>query len=321
MNRIKPYIKLMRIKHWVKNLLVLFPVIFSGMLFSRVDLLADSALGMAAFCLASSSVYIFNDLWDADRDKLHPVKKDRPIASGAASKPASVALLFILLAAAAALNFAATGLAEGVAAGPEEGPAVGPEVGQAVGPAVARVAGPALCLALYLGLNAIYSISWKNIPILDVTILASGFFLRVFYGSLVTGITMSAWLYLTIIALSFYLGLGKRRGEYKEGQNGETREVLSKYTLDFLSTNMTVFFALGLVFYSLWATDAETISRTSEYVIWTIPLVFVICLRYSFLISKGSLGDPVEVVWKDKPLIGLIVCFAFSIIAVVYMGL
>lgn len=290
--RISTLVSLVRCKHWVKNVLVLFPIVFDGALVARPDLTAKAVCALLAFCFVSSAVYVLNDLRDVKSDRKHPTKCRRPIASGAVT-PAqartvaivSIALFAVFGAAAAGTNLAAWA-----------------------------------CILAYAVTNVVYSMGLKHVPVLDVAILAAGFFLRVLYGALVTDIVISAWLYLTVFALSFYLGLGKRRNEYVKMAGSGTREVLSKYPKEFLDSNMTVFFALGLVFYSLWATDASTVERTSEYVIWTIPLVFVICLRYSFLVSGESSGDPVEVVFKDKVLLALIALFAVVMLVVIYAG-
>lgn len=288
---------LMRPKHWVKNALVLFPVVFGGALTDPAAL-ASSALGLAAFCLVASGIYVVNDLNDVERDRANPRKAHRPIASGAVSEGLARVVAVVLFAGAAALNVAAA------AAG--------------AGDQLTSLS----CLMVYVVLNLLYSTGLKSVPIVDIAILAAGYFLRVLYGSCLTGIEISAWLYLTIISLSFYLGLGKRRGEREAAQatGGEVREVVSKYPEDFLSTNMTVFFTLGLVFYSLWATDAAISAHTGGRMAWTIPLVFLICLRYSFLLGREQHGDPVDVVFSDRALLGLLAAFCVAVVAIVYLG-
>lgn len=290
-------VALMRPKHWVKNALVLFPVVFGGALVDPAAL-ESSALGLAAFCLVASGIYVVNDLNDVERDRANPRKAHRPIASGAVPEGLARAIAVALFVGGAAL---------GVAAG-----AAG------AGSPLASLA----CLATYVVINLLYSGGLKSVPIVDIAILAAGYFLRVLYGSCLTGIEISAWLYLTIISLSFYLGLGKRRGErdVARATGGEVREVVSKYPADFLSTNMTVFFTLGLVFYSLWATDAAISARTSGRMAWTIPLVFLICLRYSFLLGREQHGDPMDVVFSDRALLGLILAFCVAVVAIVYAG-
>lgn len=291
MSKIRTIAGLLRAKHWVKNVLVFFPIAFGGELLGNPGGLRATALGFVALSLAASGVYIVNDIRDAERDRLHPVKRSRPIASGAVSPRAASAAAAALFAASAALGVAAC-------------------------PAPA----PLLCLAAYVALNLGYSFGLKHLAIVDIAILAAGYFIRVLYGSCLTGIEISAWMYLTVISLSFYLGLGKRKGELDAARGGPVRPVVEKYPADFLSTNMTVFFALGLVFYSLWATDPGTAAKTSGHMTATIPIVFLICLRYSLVLGREGQGDPIEVVLGDRALMALLAVFAAAVLAIVYAG-
>ena len=177
-----------------------------------------------------------------------------------------------------------------------------------------------LCLAAYVALNLGYSFGLKHVPIADIAILAAGYIIRVLYGSCLTGIDISAWMYLTVLSLSFYLGLGKRKGELDAAGGGPVRPVVEKYPAEFLSSNMTVFFALGLVFYSLWATDAGTVARTSGGMVLTIPIVFLICLRYSLVLGREGQGDPIEVVLGDRALMALLAVFAAAVLVIIYAG-
>lgn len=290
MPRIGAVVALLRPKHWLKNILVLFPVVFGGELFSNGHSAWASVLGLVAFSFAASGVYVINDLRDVERDRANPLKAHRPIASGAVPVGFAIPLAAVLFAAACALSLLA--LPGGIDA--------------------------LACLAVYVGMNVLYSMGLKHVPIVDIAILAAGYFLRVLYGSLLTGIDISTWLYLTIISLSFYLGLGKRKGELDVSEGREVREVVSKYPAEFLSSNMNVFFTLGLVFYSLWATNASTSMESPMEL--TIPLVFLVCLRYSYLLGRERHGDPVEVLFSDKALLGLLAVFCIAVVAIVYCG-
>ncbi|MBP9988872.1 MAG: UbiA prenyltransferase family protein, partial [Ruminococcus sp.] len=173
------YIKMLRIKHWIKNGIVFLPLFFGGKLFS--DSFFKCCLGFLGFSLISSCVYIINDIFDVDKDRLHSEKCKRPIASGEISiKKASVIAVVCGIAGMLCVVFNWKAV---------------------------------LILAVYLILNILYSSGLKNIPIADVLILASGFVFRLILGSFITQIEVSSWLCLTVIAASFYLGLGKRRGE------------------------------------------------------------------------------------------------------------
>lgn len=283
---------LLRVRHWIKNVLVLFPVVFGGTLLSDGRALGAAVAGFFAVSLVASGVYVVNDIRDVERDRAHPVKRRRPIASGAVPVRAAAVVAAALLAAGLAVDLAF----------------VGPD------PA------PVACLAAYVALNLGYSLGLKNVPIADVTILAAGYLIRVLYGSCATGIAISSWMYLTVLSLSFYLGLGKRKGELDAAAGGPVRPVVAKYPADFLSSNMTVFFALGLVFYSLWATDAGTVAATSGAMVLTIPIVFVICLRYSLVMGREGQGDPIEVVLGDRPLMAMLAAFAAAVLLAIYAG-
>lgn len=276
----KAYIRLLRPKHCIKNILVLLPLVFSGRLFER-DLQGQTAAAFVAFCLVASMVYIINDIKDAERDRQHPTKCRRPIASGAVPVSHAVVEAMVL----------------------------------AVLLGVIGVWGAFswkswLCLMAYLVLNLGYSMGLKNVPILDIAILVSGFLLRVLFGSAVTGIATSGWLYLTVTSVAFYMGLSKRRGELRMS-SASTRRVLRYYNDAFLSQNMQMCLTLAVVFYSLWSVDR------GGNLMWTVPLVICICLRYSMVVEGNSDGDPVEVVFQDKVL--LILACIFAVITLVFL--
>jgi len=284
----KSYIKLMRIHHWIKNLLIFLPLLFSKRVF-EVELLKNAVIGFISFSLITSCVYIMNDIYDIDKDRLHSTKCKRPIASGEISIKNAWLLNCILMVVAICLDFLL----------------------------LSAFDDSLVLQILYLGINLAYSVKLKNIPLLDVTILTSGFLIRLLYGSAVTGIELSTWFYLTTMMGSFYLALGKRRNELvKEGD--EKRKVLSLYTYNFLDKNMYMCLALTVVFYSLWATISDTALLYNNYLVFTVPIVFLICIKYSMNIEGESDGDPVEVLLNDKALILLCGVYATIIFAILY---
>lgn len=193
----KKYFMLMRVKHYFKNILIFLPLIFSGNLFNR-DLLLKTCIGFCTFCLLSSVIYIVNDIKDVEKDRNHPTKKKRPIASGALSIKKAIIIAIVcgaITALTSILIFGWLGM---------------------------------LVELLYFILNVLYSMKFKDIPIVDIGILVSGFFLRVLFGSVITKIEISTWLFLTVIAVSFYFGLGKRRNEI-EVQNSVNGGVLGRF--------------------------------------------------------------------------------------------
>ena len=172
---------------------------------------------------------------------------------------------------------------------------------------------------LYLVINIAYSYGFKKIPILDVTILMFGFIIRLMYGAQITNIEISNWLYLTIMTGAFYMGFGKRRNEIKK-QGDKSREVLKKYNKEFLDKFMYVCLILIVVFYCLWCIDINTISRIGNgYIIWTVPLVLIILMKYSLDIEMDSFGDPVDVITNDKILISLSIFYAISFVVILYI--
>lgn len=287
----KKYLKLMRIHHYIKNGLIFTPLIFSGSLFNQ-DLLFKSILGFVAFSLIASAIYIINDIQDVEQDRLHPTKCKRPLAANEISLTNAKVLAGILIVVAISVNYF-----------------------------VANNAWVAwTSLILYLLLNLAYSNGLKNLPIIDIAILVSGFVFRVLYGAGITGIEISSWLYLTVIAMSFYLGLGKRRNELIKQKNA-SRKVLKYYNQGFLDKNMYISLGLTIAFYSLWTVDPVTIARLSnDYLVWTVPLVILICMKYSLNIEGDSDGDPVEVIIKDKVLMGMGTLFMFITLGIIYIG-
>lgn len=273
-------IRLLRPAHWLKNIIVFLPLFFSG------GLLADGALARAAvafiaFSCAASGVYVLNDLMDIESDRKHPTKCKRPLASGQIPFRGGIAICVALCIVSCALSFSCGGP-------------------------------PALGLAaLYIAMNVGYSLGLKKVPLLDVVILASGYVLRMLFGAVAAQVTVSGWLYLTVIAGSFFLGLGKRRGEIDE-VGTELRSVLAGYTRDFLDKNMYVCLTLAVAFYSLWARDVTLR-------LWTVPLVLVILMRYSLDIERGSDGDPMGVIVADRVLIALVIAYVVLITVLVYL--
>ena len=284
------WVRLLRMKHYIKNLLVFLPLIFSGRLTERQPLL-QTVCGFAAFCLLSSVIYIINDIQDVDKDRCHPTKCRRPIAAGQVAIPAAWLIATALLLLVCLLNVLCGG---GLFSW--------------------------LILAAYLALNLGYSYGLKHVPVVDIAILASGFLLRMLYGSAVTGIEISKWLYLTVLSMAFYLGLGKRRNELMQSPDGQSRPVLRAYTRDFLDKNMYLCVALAIVFYSLWSVDSVTIARVqSNALVWTVPLVILICMKYNLTIDGPSDGDPVEVLLGDKLLLGMVVLLGLMMLTIIYL--
>lgn len=286
--KIKMILKAMRVHHYLKNLLIFLPLLFSGNLFHGAMLL-NTMVGFIAFSLAASAIYIVNDLRDVESDRLHELKSKRPIASGKVSLGTAKALTFILVTLSLLFSYLACGT-------------------KAFG---------WIILITYVFLNILYSLGLKNIPLLDIVILVSGFLLRVVYGSALTAVIISNWLYLTVISLSFYLALGKRRNEIKN--HGNIRKVSQYYNQNFLDRNMYVCLGLTIAFYALWCVDPVTMAmHSTNNMIWTVMPVLIICMKYSLQVEGDSQGDPVDVLLGDKTLIGLVISYALLMFIIIY---
>ncbi|MBQ8347036.1 MAG: UbiA prenyltransferase family protein [Alphaproteobacteria bacterium] len=284
-------IRLCRPKHWLKNVLVFAPLIFSGNLLNP-DSFFKTFIGWIAFNFTASAVYIFNDLRDIETDKLHEIKKYRPLAAGQATPAAAKILFCFLICAAAGTDFFASNRPE-----------------------------PAGLLLLYLVINILYSLRAKKIPLLDIAFLVLGFLIRIFYGASLIAETVSVWLYLTVTAMSAYLGLGKRRNELQKriDNNHEINGVLKFYTPEFLDKNMYMCLTLTIAFYALWAiSPIPAMPDPSNARIWTVPLVMLICMRYSLLIETKTYADPVDVLTSDKILTVLVMFYGIYMTVLMY---
>lgn len=279
------YLRLLRIKHYIKNALVFLPLVFSREI--NTNTLIITSIAALAFCLVASSIYIINDIRDREKDARHSTKCNRPIASGAVS----VAKAVVMCAALAVIGLAA-----------------------ATWVSLHTSWGVMACVVIYLVLNILYSIKLKEVPVFEIAILASGFVLRTLYGGFAAQVEISNWLYLTILAGSFYMGLGKRRNEINVQGTSQTRKVLKKYNTRFLDRNMYMFLSLTIGFYSLWAVEQ------GSWMAWSVPLVMVTAMRYSLLVERStSDGDPVEVICSDFPLMGMACSYGIYMLTALYL--
>lgn len=288
----KKYLKLIRVKHWLKNGLIFLPIFFSINLLN-LALLYKTIIAFFIFSFSSSIVYVLNDINDVEKDRLHPIKKKRPLASGEVSIKAARVIIAILSLITLVLLITIYNCSEN-----------------------------ALVIVIpiaYISLNILYSKGLKNIPIIDVVILVSGFVLRVMYGGVVANVEVSKYLYLMIIFGAFYLGFGKRRNEIIKNGN-KSRKVLRLYNKEFLDKNMYVALALAVVSYTLWCVDPTTIARIgNDYLFWTVPIIMVILQLYSLNIEGNSYGDPIEVVLSDKTLILTVVLYIIIMGGMLYL--
>lgn len=265
-------IQLLRVKQWVKNVFVLAPLVFAGMLVN-FDSLMRALLAFILFSLSSSVVYILNDWNDIERDRLHPKKsKTRPLASGVLLKKHAVLLLGVLC----------LGLVAGYM--------VLPEVFAAIG--------------IYLCLNGAYSLYLKHQPVWDIFTVALGFVLRVWAGALALDVVLSDWMLITTLCLALFLVSVKRRQELKE-QGSQSRAILEKYSLPLIDRYAEMAASSALLFYSLFV-----ISQKPELAL-SIPLVLFGLFRYWYVMEIKHLGEsPTDALFSDWQLPFVVILWA-----------
>ncbi len=293
MKRVTNYLKLMRPYQWVKNVFVFVPLIFSKNLMDP-SLLWATLLIFFAFCLTASSIYVVNDIADRESDHLHPLKKDRPIASGSVSVTEGWILSVILLAAAFAISVAGgTRLMAGVA------------------------------LAGYVALNLLYSFELKRHVLIDLFVIAIGFILRILAGGYAIDVKVSSWLIMTTLFISIFLGVAKRRGEFVQvGRSGEesSRRVLAQYDLDLIDQILSVSAASVIIAYALYTVSERTVHAFhTEALIFTTIFVTYGIFRYLYLVHKMGLGEnPTNVLLTDMPMMLNSVLFVISLVGIIY---
>lgn len=283
-------VRSLRPVQWAKNLFVLAPLVFGRELDDPQAVLRGLA-AFAAFCAAASAVYLVNDVRDREEDRRHPLKRRRPIASGALPVPAAAGAAVVLFALAAAL---------------------GAPLGVGV---LALIAGYALA-------NLLYSAGLKHVVILDVMIIAVGFVLRVLAGGIAVGVAVSSWLLLCTIFLALFLAFSKRRHEIVllAGEAAGQRRVLDHYSPAFLDQMINVVTASTVVSYALYAVSPETAERfDSQWLVYTVPLVLFGIFRYLYLIYQSpEERNPTEAILTDPPFLVNLALWGAAVLWIVY---
>lgn len=301
--RILALITAMRPRQWTKNLALFVGLIFAQRLFSFASF-ERTALAFVAFCLASSFIYLLNDLLDLENDRQHPVKCKRPLASGSLPVSWAITTMGVLL-------LGCVGLTALLFAIP-----VQPDI-------FANLGGVNLLftatIVAYLLLMVLYSIHLKHVVLLDVFVIASGFVLRILAGAVVIPVSISPWLYLVTILLSLFLALNKRRHELilLQDQLSNHRQILKEYSLPMLDQMITIVTASTLMSYSLYTFQGLT---GNHRLMLTIPFVLYGMFRYLYLVyMRMEGGSPEEVLLRDRHMLGTVVLCVAIIIAVLYV--
>jgi decaprenyl-phosphate phosphoribosyltransferase len=261
---------LLRPGQWVKNVFVLLPLLFSGSVFNPGRVMA-AMLACAAFCLASSAVYVLNDVLDAPADRLHPRKRGRPIAAGRVS-PRAASILGIAVAV-SALMVGCLGL---------------PPVFLAM-------------LGLYQGVSILYCVWLKHRVIVDVMVVACGFVLRLLGGCIAIGVVPSAWILVCGFSLAMVLGFGKRRCEITSfGSDSGIRPALSHYNAAKLDMLLAITVSVALISYMLYTVSPETVQiHNTDHLTYTVPFVAYGLFRYLFKTQEGKEDGPTEILSRD----------------------
>ena len=278
-------ISLLRIRQYFKNLFIFAPLFFGRELFN-MDMLIRTFIVFIAFSVTASSAYIFNDYHDVEEDRKHPVKRNRPLASGDISKKTALGVMIICL----TTGFVITGFLD---------------------------TSLLKWLLIYLILNALYTLRLKHVSILDVFTIATGFVIRLFVGSGVTGIRLSMWIVLMTFLLALFIALAKRRDDVlnylKTGE--KSRRIVDGYNLEMLNTLMAIMASITLVSYIMYTTSPEVLGKFhSDKLYLTVAFVLLGIMRYFqiSLVEKRS-GSPTDVLIQDKfiqfSIIGWIVTF------------
>ena len=288
---IRPLVKSLRPTQWAKNLFVLAPAVFSSLLLNP-DILVRAVLALVAFCFASSSVYLVNDLRDREEDRKHPLKKLRPLAAGTLKVSTAVAAVVVLAGAAAAISVR-------------------------LGSSFAAILGG------YLLLNLLYTFWLKHMVILDVMSISLGFVLRVEAGAVASRVEVSRWLLLCTIFLALFLAFSKRRHEITllAGAAAGQRRVLDQYSPAFLDQMINVVTASSVVSYALYSVAPETVQKyNTRDLVYTIPMVLYGIFRYLYLMyQQPGARNPTEAILRDPPFLINMALWGAAVVWIVYL--
>ncbi len=288
-------LKTMRPRQWTKNLIIFIPLAFTLRQYWQpftLDMYVRFGVALAAFvlfCIFSGIVYLVNDLADIEKDRLHPIKRNRPLASGKLKKSYAIAAIIILFLVSLPLAFLLD-------------------------------FNFGLISVVYLAINLVYSYLLKNIVIVDVFTVAGGFVLRAVAGAFAIHVPASPWLYVCTILLSLFISFSKRRHELVmlEGDATNHRAILKEYTPEVLDEMISVTTASFVMAYSLYTFTAENLPRNRSMML-TIPFALYVVFRLLYLVHvKNEGGSPEEMILKDRPLSIALVLWGLMIVGILY---
>lgn len=280
-------LQLIRPHQYIKNLFIFLPIFFA-LKITDTGLLLNAIIAFIAFSLTASAIYTLNDYHDIEEDKHHPKKRSRPLASGAISKVQAIIIMSILSILSITIMFSLSMQAT-------------------------------IILIGYIVMNIAYSFYLKHVAILDISIIAIGFVLRLFIGSAVTNIPLSMWIVIMTFLLALFMALAKRRDDLliylDTGQ--KMRKVIDGYNLQFLDSAMAIMASVVIVAYTIFTTSAEVMARVhSQYLYLTALFVILGIMRYlQITFVYNDSGSPTKIIIKDRfmkvMLAGWIISFAW----------
>jgi 4-hydroxybenzoate polyprenyltransferase len=284
------WLQLLRVKHWVKNAFILFPLLFSGRFFV-FGFFESAVITFFSFSFLASSVYILNDFFDVKKDLHHPKKAQRFLAQGGIN---SFSVFALIIALQAAGFFLANHVNSGVV----------------------------FCGIVYILINLFYNLYTKSVVILDVIFVAAGFHVRIWAGAVAIGVYPSIWLQMCVFLLALFLGFTKRRHEIAmlKDKAAEHRSVLAHYTAYLLDQMIIICSTLSIVFYGLYTISSDIVQRIgSNNMLYTLPFVIYGMFRYLYLVHvQKTGGDPSEILLADKPLLINVLSWIVFIIYLLY---
>lgn len=291
----KNYLKLIRINQWIKNVFVFLPLFFSGNFF-QIDLFLQTLFAFFSFSLVASCIYIINDYFDIESDKKHPVKKNRPLASGEISKTKAILILVVMI----WLNIGLCFL-----------------VKTYFNISISQFIGVILCYVIF---NIAYTYKLKHIAIIDVCIIAIGFIFRVLAGGCISEIPVHQWTILLTFVLALVLAIGKRRGELINVPIvDETRKALDGYNVQFADIALSISVTLAIVCYLMFTVTGSVQQQFGQNIFYTVVFVVFAFLRYlQQTLVYNKTESPTEIIYKDRYIQITIIIWIATFLLLIY---
>ena len=294
MTKTTAIIRLARPGHWIKNVIVLFPVVFA-MRTGDVSAWRSAGLATVVFCLISSAIYIFNDILDRNADRLHPKKRDRPLAAGQITVGPAIAAAICLAGSGIALSFLVNSVLSVVA-------------------------------TFYVLLQIAYTLGLKHKVIVDVICIAMGFVLRAVAGAVAIGEDVSSWLFVCTFTICLFMGFCKRCNEMatltEPHEATGHRKALAAYSSELLTHLITLSAGVAVVAFLLYASNERTVANfKTNYLMYTLPIVVYGITRFAMLSMKGVYADPTDLFLHDRPFELTVVVWFAAVVVIIRWGL